>query len=426
MPSSRNSGPSTSKPKRSYQARRGVWAFITTGRSGHAVSAVSSNGSARPRPRAPRASTTRPIRHSLPVVEDPGVADNRALVLHDHVPGALLLVAAVEVRVGTRLLHHEHVLSQAPDVVRRAGVEGGEGQGDDPHREELQRLPPRAASLRDERQHREDVDQVGHLDVGQLPTSLGGEAGEQPAARHERVPGAAEHQRGRQTGEVAQCRADLGPRQVVDRAGPPLGVGMQLAQEQPRVTRRHLGGLGRARGQVDPGRVQQQVGRLGRAPVPQRLRQRQGVAAAGGVASEHHPAWLGGPAPRQVGHRAERVPPRVLRREWVVRHNNPGLQSPREPRDVPDVEGVDRRHVPAAVHVEDGPDRVDVTRADHVRREADVLLDDREVMGEPGTSRVGSDRSSPACQRSIRARSRSASSRSRDLRSLGTAQARRS
>ncbi len=299
MPSSRNSGPSTSKPKRSYHARSGVWASSTTRRSGQTAARCPATGRRVPGRGHRGASTTRPIRHSSTVVEHPRVADHRrpsSLSSTCRVP--VLQVAAVEVGVGALLLDHEHVLPQPPDVVRRPRRRGRRrARRTIRHREELQRLPPRPPSLGDERQQREDVDQVGHLDVGQLPTGLGGTAGEQPAARHQRVPGAAEHQRRRQPGEVAQRRADLvagrdpRPSRPTTRRRPRACRGTATGRPP---TRRSVSGVLVVRS--TQGECSSRWVGCGRAPVPQRLREGQGVAAAGGVAAQHQPARLRQPS----------------------------------------------------------------------------------------------------------------------------------
>ena len=130
MSSSRNSTPSTENPSEAYQPASGDWESSTMSRPAHSSIAARITTSASPWPRPARAITTRPIRQLVAVVEDARVADQPAVVLEEqHVAGAGLAVAAVEVGVGALLLDDEDVLSQPPDVVRRGGVEVGEGHG---------------------------------------------------------------------------------------------------------------------------------------------------------------------------------------------------------------------------------------------------------------------------------------------------------
>ena len=95
----------------------------------------------------------------------------------------------------------------------------------------------RRAGLGDAGQDRVDVDQVRLLDVGEVPAGLGRAAYQQAAAGHQEVAGAAEHQGRRQARQVAEPGADLRATEVVGAAGPPRGVRMDLADEEPRVDR---------------------------------------------------------------------------------------------------------------------------------------------------------------------------------------------
>ena len=67
------------------------------------------------------------------VVQHPGVAEQVVAVAEEHVRGAGLDVAAVEVGVGALLLHDEHVLAQPGDVVDLVGGQAGERCDPDLH-----------------------------------------------------------------------------------------------------------------------------------------------------------------------------------------------------------------------------------------------------------------------------------------------------
>ena len=124
------------------------------------------------------------------------------------------------------------------------------------------------------------MDQVRLLDVGQRPSRPRRPGGQQPAARAAACRGCRRTSAPAAAREVAERRADLGPAQVVGRAGPPLGVRVQLAEEQPRVARATPRWSRGAGGQVDPGRDQQQV---------RRLRRRRGRAASSATARASPP-----------------------------------------------------------------------------------------------------------------------------------------
>ena len=131
IPSSRNSSPSTVKPRRAYQSARGDWASSTTSRPGQPSrearheevgEAAAAAGRGQHHPADPPLGA---------VVEHPRVADHVVALAQHHVDRAGLGVAAVEVGVGAVLLHDEDVLPQPPHGVRRGGVQLAEGDGRD-------------------------------------------------------------------------------------------------------------------------------------------------------------------------------------------------------------------------------------------------------------------------------------------------------
>ena len=77
-----------------------VCASRRTSRSPTSAIAASISARASPRPRADAATTTRPMRACVAVVEHPQAADQRVVVVGQHVPRGRLEVAAVEVGVG--------------------------------------------------------------------------------------------------------------------------------------------------------------------------------------------------------------------------------------------------------------------------------------------------------------------------------------
>ena len=273
MPSSRNSSPSTSKPKPAYHAASGACASRTTSRSladlqrgvqqrvGEPLAArrpVQGHPADPPRVsrrrRAPGRSRARRPRR-------PPCTTCRVSGSRSRPSRSAYAASCSTTKTSWRSFHRLYAVSGS-------SAENGTAVWD-PHSQELLRPPPGPAGLGEERQDRVDVDQARLLDVGQRPAGLLGAAHQQPAAGPERVAGAEEHQRRRQPGQVAEAGRDLGPAEVVGRAGPPLGVGPHLADEQPRVALGDLVGLRCAGGQVHPRRDQQQVaraaGRRGRA-----------------------------------------------------------------------------------------------------------------------------------------------------------------
>ena len=133
-PSSSNSGPVTTNPYDAYQSRSPVCASSLTSRSPITSSAVRTSSSASPRPRASGATSTRPIRAHSPSSSTRAYADEGAVGLAEQVAGGRLAVASVEVGVRRLLLDDEHLLPQAPHVVRRVGVELVERQHPHGHR----------------------------------------------------------------------------------------------------------------------------------------------------------------------------------------------------------------------------------------------------------------------------------------------------
>ena len=123
MPSSRNSGPATTKPNVGVpagQRRLGVEHDVAARRRPASAARMTRR---RARARAPAGASSDPA--DPPARRRrraPGRSRARAVVvLEQHVPGARLEVAAVEVGVGALLLDDEHVLAQPPHGVRRGG-----------------------------------------------------------------------------------------------------------------------------------------------------------------------------------------------------------------------------------------------------------------------------------------------------------------
>ena len=133
-PSSSNSGPVTTNPYDAYQSRSPVCASSLTSRSPMTSSAVRTSSAASPRPRASGATSTRPIRAHSPSSSTRAYATRvpSASLSRWRVPGSR--VASVEVGVRRLLLDDEHLLPQAPHVVRRVGVELVERQHPHGHR----------------------------------------------------------------------------------------------------------------------------------------------------------------------------------------------------------------------------------------------------------------------------------------------------
>ncbi len=136
-PSSSNSGPVTSKPYDAYQSRK-------PGLRVEADLLVADHVEGRAHQSAREALTAGVLRHHdaadprpAAVVEHSGVADETAAEAKQEMAGGGFAVAAVEVGVRRPLLHHEHLLPQPPHVVRRRGVEVGEGQHLDTHDKNL-------------------------------------------------------------------------------------------------------------------------------------------------------------------------------------------------------------------------------------------------------------------------------------------------
>ena len=185
---------------------------------------------------------------------------------------------------------------------------------------------------------------------------------------------------------------------------------------------------GRARGQVDPRRVQQQPPGCGHP------RSRSASASARAIpppaespASTTRPCWrMGG---ELVGEHVVGVAPGVLAARAGSRQHHPRLQRAGEAGGVPDVERVDRGHVAAAVHVVDRELAVSTLGRHDVRGElaggaAEGLLLDGEPAVEARHQAGGQRRFegvvAPRAAGPVRS---PGSSRSRLRRTRGTAQA---
>ena len=215
-------------------------------------------------------------------------------------------VAAVEVGVRALLLDDEHVLPQPPHVVAPSRVEAGRtARRPAWSSQELQRSCARPACLGDA------AAAAGRRGSGPAPRRRRGPSrprrrdaasSRQPGTSRSRVP--QNISVGGSPARSAEAGDDLGPAQVVRRAGPPLGVRAELAEEQPRVDGVERLGLGRAGRQVDPRREQHHPAGLRPAAVAQRQRQRERVAAARGVADRAASRR----SPRPTGRRGRPAP----------------------------------------------------------------------------------------------------------------------
>ena len=265
------------------------------------------------------------------------------------------------------------------------------------------------------------MDQPRLLDVGERPSRPprpGGPAAGPPGQSESRVP--KNISAGGSPARSPSAGGDLGPAEVVGRAGPPLGVRLHLADEQPRVALGDLVGLRGADRQVDPGRDQQQVGR---------------AAARRGRAGS---APRRGPGRRRPSRRRWSRPPttsaaaRRGRRSGRARRARcapASTGSPASPPGRPAPRPAARRTAPGrgrsaprtrrrAGRRRCGPGPAPL--GDRVRREAGrQLLADHGVppAEQRDRARSGSARSRVVCHLSSRARSAFGESRSRDLRS---------
>ena len=239
MPSSRNSGPVTSKPKVAYQATSGPWrveddvlvrADLEGGLHQPVAPALAAHGRVQGDPADPPGVCPSSTTRAQPSTTPCSSSSTTCRVSGSRSRPSRSLEEAV-------LLDDEHVLAELPQAVGGQRARGrANGGAEMITARNSTRRPPGLLGLGDERQDRVDVQQAGLLDVGERPSRRrppGAASSRQPGLRVSRVPqnisARGSPARSARAGETS------GPAEVLGGAGPPLGVRVHLPDEQPRV-----------------------------------------------------------------------------------------------------------------------------------------------------------------------------------------------